>query len=215
MKKWRLFMKRNRCGVLVCLVVFLIMSISTAFADFDKNVFQTDRDYSISYDDMINTSYINPRSTTNERCLYFSDMDAMAIIPSIMLLDKFSLGLFCLDFRLASPERIFTHDIIIKVDDIRYNISPLNFTTEYDGLIYYSENTTIILGEIGLEMLNNMKNAKNIKVRFSGSKKNIDFTLYQESIEFLLKTYDLFIEAGGIEHDISAYDVLFPDISVF
>ena len=75
------------------------------------------------------------------------------------------------------------------------------------GLNYLAYETG--MGTIGLDMIDKMKNAGEVKVRLTGNS-NVNFRIPTEAIKALTLLYDDYVKAGGMGQDFKYTDLAFP-----
>lgn len=126
---------------------------------------------------------------------------------------------------------IFTDTVIIKDDEKRFTFEVDPVTDTYEGKVY--EGMDLILGFNGIQLLEQVakqyeknleeykdepdpdtkkfnENWVTLRGRLAGSSAERDFTFYIESASRVAQLYYDFVEAGGLEQDLSAVDEEFP-----
>lgn len=183
-------MKTKRLiSLLICAI--LTLSFTTAQAAFDISIFETE-DYIISEDDMTGEAFIYP--ATWEEYGVFSGDDYVLVRPTIMRLSDGTTFLR-LNFTQDGEEKGNLERVIIKIDNIRYF---MDVTFERgDSASSFVEHGVLPLGNTGLKMIKSLRKAKEVKVRFEGAKRDIDFTLTETNISAIMEFYDDFIKSDA------------------
>lgn len=181
--------------VLVCVASLLALLPYSAFADFNVELFMT-KDYVVEIDDFENTVSIywaKVRSTSNRK----TDMTfAISELPGVG--GHFILWYFTYPRNLGSVDKI-----LFLVDGNKYTFSSVGNSSS-------SDMTWLMFSNEGMKLFEHMKTAGDIKIRLSGKNGNEDFTISDNTLQFLLDSYDLFIQAGGAKGDLSGIDVKQP-----
>ena len=187
-------MKATR-RVSLLLVILMIFACASALAEFDLSVFD-DVFYSVYPDDMTDKVWIEPSKDVDFGLLQGGDL--ILFNPSIIRTDDgdHTLRIECVFYTDRAAD---IQAVIIKIDDARYTIQETFQSQAADDK--YIEKGMIVLGGTGLEMLNAMRGAKEVKVRYVGNERDVDFMLSQKAIDGFVKFHDDFLKAGGYEKE--------------
>lgn len=192
-------MKLKKKLVSLALAATLLVSVPvSAFATtgFNQSVFDGRDDFRITYDNMTSQASI---AVSNSNQLMIPVLESSAVItvrPSIFLTD--SQDAFLLMFDYLGVDWAGLNGIIIKIGDNRYSFSNCyTFQSVYDG--YASESICFYMKKQTLEMMKDLSDHRDeeIRVRLTGSSKNIDFVLTDTVKDTLLDLYGLYTAGGG------------------
>ena len=126
---------------------------------------------------------------------------------------------------------IFTDTVIIKDDEKRFTFEVDAATDTYNGKVF--EGMELVLGENGIQLLEQIEKEYERKVeeykdetdmdvkelltnyfildgRLSGSSGDRDFSFVVNSASKIIEFYNDFVEAGGLEQDLSVVEGEFP-----
>ena len=193
-----------------CMVVILVMVTSTGFAEFDKGLFEADEAFETSYVDIPEHWMAGPKAP--EQLAYADGNDIIILMPGVVIKeegDKVAMAEMRLGLLFLSAEPAVINTLIFIVDDTIYSIGSL-MPEASTWLGMPVENEVIALDEIGLAMINNMREAKAVTIQLKGDEKTIEYLLSQDGVNWFVRTYDLFVEAGGLNFEFTDGENSFP-----
>ncbi len=187
------------------LAVLLMISVSVsalATSAFDASVLDSAEGLTTTYDDMTGvTKYYSKPLMDGKKAIYLNFSTTITVIPTVAIgnyLDMYFIGLYYVGADWANIDHM-----IVKIGDRRYTLSgfknsrstrTIGYVTECQEYFYFfATNETI-------PMLQDIAEHKDeeIKVRFAGSRKNVDFVLTDEIKDGIVNLYDLYSAGGGL-----------------
>lgn len=198
--------------VLAVAVVFSMCVPAFATTGFNQSVFEKDRDnVVIDTDDMDGTTFVRSFSfIIGDTSLSLGNSSFVMTDPAIFITDSFDL--FSLRFVYLGTDLLGANGVTIKIGDNRYSFS--NCTTSHsitdDGR--FQETILFCMKNETKKFMSDLKDHRNdeIKVRLSGSQKNLDFILTDGMKNSLLDLYDLYV-AGGGTRDKNMHNITLSD----
>lgn len=192
----------------VWLAILLVIGLgNTAFAAIDLTVFENAKGYKYTYDDM-DDSYTVVSET--------EIVDLLVDFSGAIYLDVKGTEAGCamrLMMVAANPagKKIGFNGAIIKTDANKYSFDISNVTdmsTSSAGL----EAGIFALGSTGIQMLKDiLASTEDVKVRYTGASKNIDFVMSDAQISEINAILTLFTEAGAVDQEIlSSLETVYP-----
>lgn len=186
-------MKRSLALILVVMLSFAI-PVAVLAEGIDYSVFEDVEGLKYSYDDMTDTHKVE--STVGIVSLM---VDQKAVVmPTIAGLNTDSIPDIVLLIQLVAidPEGLIgLKSYIVKTDSNRYAGDLINVTDEANTSPYMQYGQ-IICGENALDMISDIISSGEVKVRFVGSQKDIDFIMSEAQINVMRIFYDAYIASG-------------------
>lgn len=192
-------MKKKIFAVALAVVLCATMSLS-AFATtrFNKAVFDTADDITVESDDMSGITSVKSTSLAKGKgAIYVDWYTTITVMPNISLsdeIDGYLLGLY-----YVGEDWAFINNIIVKIGDHRYTISDFDVSRKVRSGGSVQEYICLFANNETIPMIQDLIEHRDeeIKVRFSGSRKNIDFVLTDDIKNGMINLYNLYVAGGG------------------
>lgn len=192
-------MKRKIFAVAMAIVLCVTMSLS-AFATtrFNKAVFDTADDITVESDDMSGITSVKSTSLAKGKgAIYVDWYTTVTVMPNISLsdeIDGYLLGLY-----YVGEDWAFINNIIVKIGDHRYTISDFDVSRKVRSGGSVQEYICLFANNETIPMIQDLIEHRDeeIKVRFSGSSKNIDFVLTDDIKNGMINLYNIYVAGGG------------------
>lgn len=188
--------------IFLCIALCITMAIPGMAAGINMSVFEGVSGINVVSDPMEGMTFVDVKDKTSlTQIIDYDDIEFVNLYPSILLTSEGKL-VFRIFGDYVAESWAFVDTIIIKVNNTTYTYNDVELdTTILDtSRVSILEETCIIVNWESRELLEAIKQHRYepIMVRFSGSKKDIDFTLSDEVKDKIVLFYDLFTAAGGV-----------------
>lgn len=192
-------MKKKILALMFAVLLAIMVPISAfATGSFNKAVFDNADDLTVKADDMSGITNIYSTSLSNGKAAIYVDWyTTITVMPTISLSDEvdgYLLGLYYVGQNWA-----FINNIIVKIGDHRYTISDFDVSRKVRSGSSVQEYICLFANSETIPMIQDLIEHRDeeIKVRFSGSNKNIDFTLTDDIKNGMINLYNLYVAGGG------------------
>lgn len=183
--------------VLVTSLVLAMCAPAFATKGFNQSVFDGREDITVQSDDMEGKVTVVPASDNGQFVIPVLSSEAVITVrPIIILNDTYDYYLLVFDYLGTNWASL--DGIVIKIGDNRYSFSNC-YTSHSVNEGYASEHISFYMKKQVYKMIDDLKDHRDdeVKVRLTGSSKNIDFTLPDDAKNAILDLYDLYVAGGG------------------
>lgn len=196
-------MKKRLVSLITISLLIVSLSLSTYAANgFNKAVFDNAADVTVTRDDMDGTLMAMTTSLIGEKGIIAPEGqdELIQVYAGVGITD--SVNLLSIVFKDYSHDVANINGIIIKIGNKRYSFSGLNVsrdTLKGSGTYYIGESTTIELTSESIPMMTELIEHRDeeIRVRFQGTNRNVDFVLTDDIKNSIINLYNLYVAGGG------------------